>query len=61
MKENRDDIELSFGGSIPIGGGNYIHFQVGGSLPTKILLPRKGTRASKRKKKQKLLPPSVEE
>ena len=58
----KDNIELSFGGSIPIGGGNYIHFQVGGSLPTKMLLSRKGTRASKgKKKKQKLLPPSVEE
>jgi hypothetical protein len=55
-------IDLSFGFSIPIGEGEYFHFQVGGSLPTKMLLPRKGTRASKRKKRQqKLLPPSVEE
>ena len=54
-------IDLSFGFSIPI-GEEYFHFQVGGSLPTKMLLSRKGTRASKgKKKKQKLLPPSVEE
>ena len=56
----KDEIELSFGGSIPIGNGESFSVQVGGRIPTKLLRPSKGTRASKRKKK-KLLPPSVEE
>ena len=56
------EIEILIGFSIPIGNGESFSVQVGGRIPTKLLRPSKGTRASKRKKKQqKLLPPSAEE
>ena len=57
------EIEILLGFSIPIGNGESFSVQVGGRIPTKLLRPpSKGTRASKRKKKQqKLLPPSAEE